>query len=46
VGQDLSRPDALMQLPFRLPFFGSELNCCRFDDGFIVQTSWLHQPWA
>jgi len=43
--KDLSRPDALMQLPFRLPFFGSDLNLLPFlMTGFSVMASWLHRP--
>ncbi|HLF29870.1 MAG TPA: membrane protein insertase YidC [Xanthomonadales bacterium] len=43
--RDLSRPDALMQLPFSLPFFGSELNMLPFlMTGLSFAASWLHQP--
>jgi YidC/Oxa1 family membrane protein insertase len=43
--RDLSRPDALMQLPFDLPFFGSELNLLPFMmTGLSVLASLLHKP--
>ena len=42
---DLSRPDALMQLPVDLPFFGSELNLLPFMmTGLSVLASLLHKP--
>jgi membrane protein insertase Oxa1/YidC/SpoIIIJ len=44
---DLSRPDALAQLPFRLPFFGSDLNLMPLlMTGLSVLASWLHKPLA
>lgn len=42
---DLSRPDSLFQLPFRLPFFGAEFNLLPFlMTGISVAASALHQP--
>lgn len=42
---DLSRPDDLFDLPFRLPFFGSELNLLPFlMTGLSFVASWLHKP--
>ena len=45
--RDLSRPDALMPLPFSLPFFGADLNLLPFlMSGLSVVASLLHQPLA
>jgi YidC/Oxa1 family membrane protein insertase len=42
---DLSRPDALMSLPFRLPFFGQDLNLLPFlMTGLSTVASVLHNP--
>jgi len=42
---DLSRSDALMNLPFSLPFFGSELNLLPFlMTGLSIVASALHNP--
>ena len=42
---DLSRPDSLFLLPFRLPFFGAEFNLLPFlMAGISVAASALHQP--
>ena len=42
---DLSRSDALMNLPFGLPFFGSELNLLPFlMTGLSIVASALHNP--
>lgn len=42
---DLSSPDDLFDLPFALPFFGSELNLLPFlMTGLSFVASWLHQP--
>jgi len=42
---DLSRPDAIFVLPFRLPFFGAELNLLPFlMTGLSVAASALHNP--
>ncbi len=42
---DLSRPDALAQLPLSLPFFGSDLNLMPvLMTGLSVLASWLHKP--
>ena len=44
---DLSRPDDLFDLPFRLPFFGSELNLLPFlMTGLSFVASMLHKPLA
>jgi YidC/Oxa1 family membrane protein insertase len=44
---DLSRPDDLFNLPFRLPFFGSELNLLPFlMTGLSFIASMLHKPLA
>jgi YidC/Oxa1 family membrane protein insertase len=44
---DLSRPDDLFQLPFRLPFFGAEFNLLPFlMTGLSVVASALHNPLA
>ncbi len=44
---DLSRPDDLFNLPFTLPFFGSELNALPFlMTGLSVVASALHNPLA
>jgi YidC/Oxa1 family membrane protein insertase len=44
---DLSRPDALARLGFRLPFFGAELNLLPFlMTGLSVLASALHKPLA
>jgi YidC/Oxa1 family membrane protein insertase len=44
---DLSRPDDWFDLPFRLPFFGSELNLLPFlMTGLSFVASWLHKPLA
>jgi len=44
---DLSRPDAMMQLPFKLPFFGSDLNALPFlMTYFSVVAAVLHRPSA
>jgi YidC/Oxa1 family membrane protein insertase len=44
---DLSRPDDLFRLPFRLPFFGAELNLLPFlMTGLSVVASALHNPLA
>ena len=43
--RDLSRPDALLQLPIELPFFGSEFNLLPFlMTSLSLWASWLHQP--
>jgi YidC/Oxa1 family membrane protein insertase len=45
--EDLSRPDALLQLPFTIPFFGAELNFLPFlMTGLSVWGSVLHRPLA
>ena len=45
--EDLSQPDALMQLPFTIPFFGAELNILPFlMTGLSVWASVLHRPRA
>ena len=42
---DLSRPDSLFLLPFRLPFFGAEFNLLPFlMTAISVAASALHQP--
>jgi YidC/Oxa1 family membrane protein insertase len=42
---DLSRPDAFMSLPFRLPFFGQNLNLLPFlMTGLSTMASLLHNP--
>jgi YidC/Oxa1 family membrane protein insertase len=42
---DLSRSDALMNLPFGLPFFGSELNLLPFlMTGLSIVASAMHNP--
>jgi YidC/Oxa1 family membrane protein insertase len=42
---DLSRPDDLFRLPFRLPFFGAEFNLLPFlMTGLSVVASNLHNP--
>ena len=42
---DLSRPDALMSLPFSLPFFGQDLNLLPFlMTGLSTVASVLHNP--
>jgi YidC/Oxa1 family membrane protein insertase len=42
---DLSRPDALMSLPFNLPFFGRDLNLLPFlMTGLSTVASVLHNP--
>jgi len=42
---DLSRPDAIWQLPFSLPFFGSDLNLLPFlMTGLSLLASLLHRP--
>ena len=42
---DLSRPDALMNLPFSLPFFGRDLNLLPFlMTGLSTMASVLHNP--
>ena len=44
---DLSRPDDLFRLPFRLPFFGAELNLLPFlMTGLSIVASALHNPLA
>jgi YidC/Oxa1 family membrane protein insertase len=44
---DLSRPDALMKLPFSLPFFGQDLNLLPFlMTGLSTVASVLHNPSA
>ena len=44
---DLSHPDDLFQLPFRLPFFGSEFNLLPFlMTGLSFIASMLHKPLA
>jgi YidC/Oxa1 family membrane protein insertase len=44
---DLSRPDDLFDLPFRLPFFGDELNLLPFlMTGLSFVASMLHKPLA
>jgi YidC/Oxa1 family membrane protein insertase len=44
---DLSRPDGLFSLPFRLPFFGAEFNLLPFlMTGLSVVASALHNPLA
>lgn len=44
---DLSRPDALLQLPFTIPFFGAEFNFLPFlMTGLSVWASVLHRPLA
>ncbi len=41
---DLSRPDSLFLMPFRLPFFGAEFNLLPFlMTGLSVIASMLHQ---
>ena len=43
--RDLSQPDAIFNLPFRLPFFGSELNLLPIlMTGLSVAASALHNP--
>jgi len=43
--EDLSRPDAIAQLPFELPFFGGKFNLLPvLMTGFSVLASWLHRP--
>ena len=43
--KDLSQPDAIFNLPFRLPFFGSELNLLPIlMTGLSVAASALHNP--
>jgi len=43
--KDLSQPDAVFNLPFRLPFFGSELNLLPIlMTGLSVAASALHNP--
>ena len=45
--EDLSNPDALAQMPFTLPFFGSGLNLLPFlMTGLSVVASLLHNPLA
>jgi YidC/Oxa1 family membrane protein insertase len=45
--KDLSRPDAVAQLPFALPFFGSGINLLPFlMTGLSVWASALHKPLA
>ncbi len=45
--QDLSRPDAWMQLPFEMPFFGSAVNLLPvLMTGLSVLASGLHRPLA
>ena len=45
--KDLSRPDDLLNLPFRLPFFGDELNLLPFlMTGLSFVASLLHKPLA
>ena len=42
---DLARPDAVMRLPFTLPFFGGQLNLLPFlMTALSVATSYLHNP--
>jgi len=42
---DLSSPDDVFDLPFTLPFFGSELNLLPFlMTGLSFVASWLHKP--
>jgi len=42
---DLSRPDAIFNLPFSLPFFGADLNLLPFlMTGLSVVASALHNP--
>ena len=42
---DLSSPDDLFDLPFSLPFFGSEFNLLPFlMTGLSFIASWLHKP--
>jgi membrane protein insertase Oxa1/YidC/SpoIIIJ len=44
---DLSRPDDLFGLPFRLPFFGAEFNLLPvLMTGLSFIASWLHNPLA
>ncbi len=44
---DLSRPDELFRMPFRLPFFGAEFNLLPFlMTGLSVVASSLHNPLA
>ncbi|NNK32207.1 MAG: membrane protein insertase YidC [Xanthomonadales bacterium] len=44
---DLSRPDELFRMPFRLPFFGAEFNLLPFlMTGLSVVASALHRPLA
>ncbi len=44
---DLSRPDELFVMPFRLPFFGAEFNLLPFlMTGLSVVASALHKPLA
>ena len=45
--KDLSTPDAVAQLPFSVPFFGSDLNLLPFlMTGLSVLASLLHNPLA
>ena len=42
---DLASPDAVLRLPFTLPFFGGYLNLLPFlMTGLSVATSYLHNP--
>lgn len=44
---NLSRTDAIAQLPFTLPFFGNQLNLLPFlMTGLSMWSSWLHNPVA
>jgi len=44
---DLSRPDALAQLPFNVPFFGPDFNLLPFlMTGLSIIASVLHRPLA
>ena len=44
---DMSRPDAVVMMPFSLPFFGSDLNLLPFlMTGLSVVASALHKPLA
>ena len=44
---NLSRTDAIAQLPFTIPFFGNHLNLLPFlMTGLSMWSSWLHNPVA
>lgn len=44
---DLTRPDSLFTLPFRMPFFGADFNLLPFLMTVLtLVASWLHKPLA